>query len=74
MSDILELHKALVSEEIEKAIKKERKRILTELEKAHLIEWHHDHYCDMCEATNTNAWATGCVMNPVIRIIKGDNK
>ena len=76
MSEILELHKALVGEEVNKAIKQERKRIMKELQDAHLIEWHHDRYCIMCEKTNTNAWAKGCVMNPVTDIIqnKGEQK
>ena len=77
MSEVLELHKALVAEEIEKAIKQERERIMRELTEAHLIEWHPDHYCIMCEKTNTNAWRSGCIMNPVTDIIKnrkGENK
>lgn len=76
MSEVLDLHKALVAEEVRKAIKQERKRIIKDLQAAHLIEWDSDRYCEMCKKTNTNAWATGCVMNPVTDIIqnKGEQK
>ena len=45
-------------------------RIIKDLRLMNLI-CHGDNPCKMCERTGTNPWVRGCVMNPIVNIIKG---
>lgn len=72
MSETLDLHKALVAEAVEQALKLEREKIIKNLQLMDLICTSGDKFCQMCIKTNTNPWKRGCVMHTVRSVIEGN--